>query len=217
MSGRRGAIKAVIWDFNGTLINDSELCVRSVNAQLDRRDLPTLTVETYRDVFGFPVADYYRRIGLNPDVEPMSDLSAEFFATYAPGLSSCPLHEGVQPTLHALRDAGIRQFILSAMEQEILEETLAQLGIAEFFDGVYGLSHLEGDSKLDRGRELFADFSIDPATTLMVGDTAHDAEVAVELGMQIALVGTGHQSEARLRSTGVDVLQGAAGILSLLD
>ena len=64
-------IEVVIWDFNGTILDDVDLVVRSVNGQLARRDLPSLTIERYRDIFGFPVADYYRRIGLDPDGETM--------------------------------------------------------------------------------------------------------------------------------------------------
>ena len=60
------ALEAVVWDFNGTLIDDLDLVIRSVNVQLGKRELPPLTLETYREVFGFPVKDYYRRIGRNP-------------------------------------------------------------------------------------------------------------------------------------------------------
>ena len=195
-------IETVIWDFNGTILDDLDLVVRSVNVQLARRELPQLTVERYRAVFGFPVADYYRRIGLNPDVETMSELSAEFFAMYAPGLASCPVHDGVHDALTAFQDAGFRQFVLSAMEQGLLTTTLDHLGISGFFEAVYGLSHLEGDSKLSRGRELLVEQGIRSETALLIGDTDHDAEVAQSLGVSVAIVSRGHQSEERIRAIG---------------
>lgn len=199
--------EAVVWDFNGTLIDDVDLVVRSVNAQLARRELPRLTVERYRDVFGFPVADYYRRIGLDTDREPMSELSAEFFEAYTPGLPSCPLHDGVRRALAALGDAGVRQFVLSAMEERMLSATIEHLGIDGFFAAVYGLSHLEGDSKVERGRELLASFAIRPDSAILIGDTDHDAEVAQALGISVALIAGGHQSAARLRATGCPVYE----------
>ncbi len=187
-----------------------------MNVQLTKRGLPRLTVERYRDVFGFPVADYYRRIGLDPDSEPMSELTAEFFEAYSPGLPSCSLHDGVHRALVAFRDAGVRQFVLSAMEERLLSATIAHLGIDGFFAAVYGLSHLEGDSKVSRGRELLEDFAIPPDTALMIGDTDHDAEVAEALGGAVALIARGHQSAARLRATGCPVYESFADLAAAL-
>ena len=194
-------IESVIWDFNGTLIDDLDLVVRTVNTQLTKRDLSPLTAEAYRDVFGFPVEDYYRRIGVTFENESMADLSADFFADYAPALNDCPLHDGALDTLRQLQTRGLKQFVLSAMEEGMLRGMIRHLGIQDFFDGVYGLSHQEADSKVSRGSELLKDFDIEPRTALLIGDTDHDAEVGEELGASIALVALGHQSEARLRQT----------------
>ncbi len=191
----------VIWDFNGTLIDDLDLAVQCINEQLARRSLPPLTTSSYRSVFGFPVEDYYRRIGLDPDSEPMADLSAEFFSAYDRGLKACSLHDDAVETLQLFKRRGCTQFVLSAMEENRLRATADHLGIGEFFAGIYGLSHLEGDSKLSRGRDLLRDFDIDPRTTMLVGDTRHDAEVAGALGMSATLVAQGHQSLVRLQDT----------------
>jgi phosphoglycolate phosphatase len=189
----------VVWDFNGTLIDDVELVVRSVNVQLAKRRLPLLTVERYRELFGFPVADYYRRIGLDPSAESMEVLSSEFHDAYVPGLMGCPLHAGVVDALERFRALGERQFVLSAMEEGLLRLAIEHLGIAEFFEAVYGLAHLEADSKITRGRELLANHDIRPETGLLIGDTDHDAEVAAALGLSVVLIAQGHQSEERLR------------------
>jgi phosphoglycolate phosphatase len=199
------SLESVIWDFNGTLIDDLDLVLRCVNGQLARRGLPLLTKASYRSVFGFPVEAYYRRIGLNPDAESMADLSAEFFSAYDAGLMECPLHEGVAELLQRFEKAGVRQFVLSAMEEVRLRAVIRHLGIEGFFEGIYGLAHLEGDSKVSRGQELLRDFDINPKTALVIGDTVHDGEVADALGIHAVLVTSGHQSAPRLRETGRDV------------
>ena len=198
-------LETVIWDFNGTLIDDVEHIVRSVNKLLAWRGLPVLTVASFRDVFGFPIMDYYRRIGLDLSVESMADLSAEFHDIYVPGLMECSLHSRVVETLEAFRKAGVRQFVLSVLEEQLLRTVIEHLGIGEYFTGTYGLGHLEGDSKLSRGREMLDDFGIRPETTILIGDTDHDAEVADVLGLAAILVAQGHQSFERLRATGCRV------------
>lgn len=189
----------VVWDFNGTLIDDVELVVRSVNGQLARRGLPPLTVERYRELFGFPVADYYGRIGLDPSAESVEELSSEFHDAYVPAFMDCPLHDGVVDALERFKARGVRQFVLSAMEEGLLCSAIEHLEIAGFFEAVYGLAHRKGDSKIDRGRELLADHDIRPDTGLLIGDTDHDAEVAAALGLSVVLIAQGHQSEERLR------------------
>jgi phosphoglycolate phosphatase len=195
-------LDAVIWDFNGTLIDDVDLTVRSVNVQLKRRGLPEITVDLLRQVFQFPVEDYYRRIGLDPTAESMSELSAEFHKEYMRGLPECLLHAGVGDALERFKAQGVRQFVLSAMGEELLRSAIEHLGVGGYFAAIYGLSHLEGDSKISRGRDLMNDYGIVPETTLLIGDTDHDAEVAEVLGISVILIAQGYQSEARCRKTG---------------
>ena len=164
-----------------------------------------MTKASFRELFGFPVVDYYRRVGFDLTSESMTDLSAEFHNAYVPGLAACPLHEGVVDALSIFRRAGVRQFVLSAMEETVLSSTVARLGIAEDFEAIYGLDHLEGDSKLDRAENLIDRFGIRPEASVLLGDTDHDADVAESLGLGVALVPTGHQSERRLRATGLPV------------
>ena len=199
--GPSQTVDCVIWDFNGTLIDDLDLVVRTVNTQLTKRDLSPLTAEAYRDVFGFPVEDYYRRIGVTFENESMADLSADFFADYTPALNDCPLHDGAFDALSQLQTQGLKQFVLSAMEEGMLRGMIRHLGIQDFFDGVYGLAHQEADSKVSRGSELLKDFDIEPSTALLIGDTDHDFEVAEALHLAAALISKGHQSEERLRKT----------------
>lgn len=198
-------VETIIWDFNGTLIDDLDLVVHSVNVQLAKRGLPALDVDEYRDVFGFPVQNYYRRIGVTFETETMAELSADFFSVYASALKDCPLYDQALETLDDFRRRGLRQFVLSAMEQSMLRSMIEHLGIAEFFEGVYGLAHQEADSKVSRARELQDAFNIDSQTALFIGDTTHDAEVAAALGMSIALISRGHQSPNRLEETGLPV------------
>ena len=54
----------VVWDWNGTLLNDLETGVQTLNDMFARRGMPAFSVEEYRERFGFPVIDFYRDAGL---------------------------------------------------------------------------------------------------------------------------------------------------------
>lgn len=207
-------VETVVWDFNGTLIDDVAMIVDAVNVQLAQRGLPLLTVRRYRDVFRFPVEEYYRVIGLDPEAEPIAELSAEFHDLYLARLIGSALHDGIEEALSVFEEAGAQQFVLSAMEEGRLRRSVERLGIADRFTAVYGLAHLEGDSKLTRGRDLVSDFRIAPEKAILIGDTNHDADVARALGMTPILVANGHQSARRLRATGRRVLPDARALVA---
>ena len=60
----------IIWDWNGTLLNDAWLCVEVMNGMLAKRNLPIRTLNQYMDIFDFPVKDYYVKLGYNFEKEP---------------------------------------------------------------------------------------------------------------------------------------------------
>jgi phosphoglycolate phosphatase len=195
----------LIWDFNGTLVDDVELALAAINRMLVRRGLTAVTRDVYRSVFGFPLADYYARLGVDVSRETAQDLADEFHAAYLPGLPACGLQDGVAEILELAERSGARQYVLSALEEVELRRAVTHLGIADRFTAIYGLDHRLGDSKLARGHELFARHGLRADRALFIGDMDHDAEVAAALGVEIALVAQGHQAPETLRACGCRV------------
>ncbi len=103
--------------------------------------------------------------------------------------------------LDPFRDKGFRQFVLSAMQHEMLEKTLELKGILHFFEGVAGLKDHYAVSKTEQGKQLIRTYRIDKREALLIGDTTHDFEVATELGVKCILIADGHQSIERLMQT----------------
>jgi len=201
----------IVWDWNGTLLDDTQAGVNAVNGMLAQRGLPLIGVPYYRDVFGFPVRDFYRTIGFRLEQEDWDALARDFHDRFLAD-PAIRLHKHAVATLEAFRQAGIGQSILSASEQGILDAMLAGYGIAHYFDGVYGVDNLYGHSKRELGRALLARLGLPPALVLLIGDSLHDYEVANELGTGCLLVSQGHQSHARLVQSGAPVLDDLAEI-----
>ena len=68
----------IIWDWNGTLLDDAEMCLEAINIMLKKRNLPELSMERYRDVFTFPVIEYYREVGFDFTLEAWDPVATEF-------------------------------------------------------------------------------------------------------------------------------------------
>ena len=201
------AVKSsVIWDWNGTLLDDVEICIASINRLLARRELPAMTVDRYRKVFTFPVQRYYEEMGFDFTAESFADVAVEYHDAYEELVPGANLHGDAMAALDQLRDGGALQVVLSALEEQRLRNELRVRSIDHYFTHVYGLSDLHARSKSERGRELLEAIGSNGAGCWMIGDTDHDAEVAESIGVQCILVSCGHHSEGRLRSTGARVV-----------
>ena len=183
----------VVWDFNGTVLNDVRLGIDCVNQMLEKRGLPILPDENaYRHVFGFPIDKYYRRLGFDFEKEDYDTvLAPEWVALYLAGESSCPVNEGVRETLAAIRDRGISQIMLSASNLQQLKGQLSRLGLKDAFDEILGLDNIHARSKAFLAVEWKTRHP--DARPLFVGDTEHDADVAEAIGADCILYLGGHQ------------------------
>jgi len=198
--------EAIIWDWNGTLLDDVNIAVEAINHLLHDRNLMPLTLGRYLDVFTFPVQNYYEQIGFNLINEPFEIPAMQFIAIYNKTVETCGLHPEVVPLLRWLHEHGYRQFILSAMEQQQLEKTVDDTGIRFYFENLCGLDNHYATSKVDKGKSLISENGLNPERILMIGDTVHDYEVAQTIGCKCILVAKGHQSKERLLSSGATVV-----------
>ena len=201
-------IQSVIWDWNGTLLDDTLLCLDTINQLLDDRNLNKIDEVTYKELFGFPVIDFYTQLGFDFTKESFEALSVDYMKIYMEGLKKAPLAYTASYALKRVRKKGKLQYILSAMEKPDLVDSLIKKGIKSYFSKIYGNTNKLGNGKVSIGKTLIENEQLIPGDTLIVGDTIHDYEVAKELGCQVILVSSGHQNSKRLKALGVPVVEG---------
>ena len=207
----------IVWDFNGTLLDDLHIVVDTINELLERRDLQRRDDTFHRRYFAFPVATYYELIGFNLEAEDFEQVSHEYHNGYFRRFPFARLHQGAAELLADVVGSGARNFALSAMEEHALIESLASLGIKDFFSGVYGLSDHRAHSKLQRGQDMIAEHGLEPADTVFIGDTSHDMDVALATGMTPVGISIGHQSPERFDTERVQVVNDFVELRNLLE
>ncbi|MDR2514064.1 MAG: HAD family hydrolase [Christensenellaceae bacterium] len=202
----RAKYSHLIWDWNGTLLNDLDWAIASMNRMLKRRGLPEMrSVAAYHAVFGFPVAEYYRRIGLDLEKEPFSALANEYMALYHGGdRRHCALQAGAPEVLRAAKALGLCQVLLSASERQNLLGQLRFFGAEDFFDEVLGVADVYAAGKTEIGLRFIERAA--PRRALLVGDTKHDFAVAAALGADCVLFSSGHESREALLRLGPPVI-----------
>lgn len=207
----------IIWDWNGTLLNDLDLCIQSINTLLERRNLPQINGSRYKEVFSFPVKNYYKAIGFDFNKEDFAIPAREFIDLYNGKTFQCQLQKGSVEILDAFKNAGCNQYVLSAMKQNTLDKSISHFQLESYFQGIYGIEDHYAHSKIHRGKHLLFELNDqERKDAWIIGDTIHDYEVAEELNTKCILVADGHQSKERLLSTGAHVvskLEDLPGIL----
>lgn len=147
-------IKYLIWDWNGTLFNDVQLGVEIINNLLKLNDLALITFEKYRDIFTFPISDYYKIVGFDFNKTSFEELGKMFMDEYERRKNEMDLFSGARNILELARKKGIRQSILSAYKHDTLVEILKHYKILEFFESISGLDNIYAGSKEHLGIEL---------------------------------------------------------------
>ncbi len=181
------------------MLNDVEMCVRCMNVLLTERQLPLLSVASYRQVFGFPVKDYYEKIGFDFSRENFEVPAKAFMDLYHQFLGETALFPCVEEVLEHFQRKGFRQFIVSAMEHDSLVKTLKERKIDSYFEAVSGIDNIYAGGKTEMARQFIRKLHLPKEAVVFIGDTLHDLEVAQTLKLDALLVASGHQAGERLR------------------
>jgi len=206
--------KHIMWDWNGTLLNDAWMAVMVINQVLEKRGMPTIDQDHYQKIFGFPVIDYYRRLGFDFKEESFEVVGTEFIDGYEEHRFDVALHEGAVDTLEKLGELGVTHSILSAYKQNTLDELVAHFGLTHHFKRIIGLDNHYAHSKVDNAIQWMSELPFETSDVLFVGDTEHDFEVAQAIGVDCVLIVGGHQTRTALENTGARVV---ASVLDVKD
>ncbi len=206
--------KTVIWDFNGTIMDDVALCMASLNTMLKKRGMPVLeNVESYHKIFRFPIKEYYRLAGFDFEKEPYEKLAVEWVGLYTKGESELTLTDGFTDAWTFIKKHGAKQIILSASETDMLYRHLTILGLQDKFDEILGTSDIYAEGKIEMAKRCLG---TSHAEAVLIGDTPHDAETARSIGVDCILYAGGHASRDALLRTGLPVISRLSQLKDIL-
>ena len=206
----------IIWDWNGTLLDDTRVCIDCMNILLTNRNKPLINFEQYRSIFTFPVKEYYEAAGFDFSKEPFDTPALQFIDLYRRRIQNAGLQTDARYILEYFRKQGFPQAILSAMQHDFLEETIGMHDIQDYFTYIQGIGDHFGNGKADQASILMQASGYLPEEVIFIGDTIHDHEVALETGCEAILVSNGHQSNERLKQTGRRVIKNLSELKMIL-
>lgn len=197
--------ECVVWDWNGTIVDDVNASLLSVNDMLIKRNLPLITLEQYHQYLDTPIYKFYEHI-FDLNKITFDIIQTEFNLGYNKHISDNPLNDGALTIMQKLRLNDIKQVIVSSSNQDIVQRGAERLSVAEYIDFISGSSDNFVGSKVERAIGVISKITTDYSKVVVIGDTLHDCQLANEIGADCILLSTGHQSKADLLTTGKPVI-----------
>ena len=142
----------IIFDWNGTLINDAFVFVNVLNTLLKKRNLEKISLKKYREVFCFPIKAFYKKIGIDVSDKSFEQLKTEFICEYNKRKYDAGLFVGTRLVLEKLSAMGLSLSILSASNQEVLDDLTKYYSINKCFDFIFGVDNYIADGKIENGK-----------------------------------------------------------------
>ncbi|SED51329.1 Phosphoglycolate phosphatase, HAD superfamily [Streptomyces sp. 2131.1] len=209
----------LVWDWNGTLLDDNTAVVGATNAAFGEVGLAPITVEQYREMYCIPIPRFYERLmGRLPTDAEWERMDGVFHRHYTEQRDACGLTAGAAELLAQWQLTGRSQSIMSMYRHEELLPVVRGFGIERHFVRVDGRTGPSGGSKSEyMARHLAAMEAISPHRTVVIGDAVDDAVAAAHAGAKAVLYTGGSHSRASLEKAGVPVVDSLTEAITLAE
>ena len=212
------ARKHLVWDWNGTLLDDLSLVVSATNRTFEQVGGRLVDADEHRRRFRRPVAEFYAEILERAvDAEEFEELDRIFHDAYRVGLTSMSLAADAEA---AIREWPGSQSLLSMWFHDELVPAVHTYGLTKVFTRIDGRpTEVDGGLKAGHLARHLAEQQIAGTDTVLIGDSIDDAEAAESVGAAVVLYTGGFTDPERLRASGrpvADTLLGAVSLAQVL-
>ncbi len=201
----------IVFDWAGTLADDQELTWRLTNETVRTFGHASVDFETYCREFSLPALDFYRKFCPGTHQQEIETVFSDLCRRRYPAMVN--MWPGVREGLACLT-CKHRLFLMSTLDQGMLEETLQLLEVRNYFQAVRG--SIEDKTKALPG--LLKEWRLSLDETVAVGDTPHDILAAKAASVQPLGVSYGYSSIERMEGAEPDlVFQNFSALLRYFD
>ncbi len=186
----------VLWDWNGTIIDDLVYNFNIVNTLLLEKCLAPISLEEYRKKFCFPIKKFYDEIGLKCNTSEYEVIANKYQILYESKIKEIELSYRIKELMAFLHEINIKQFLFTSSNKSTLMTQLAlYTGIVPLIDGIICQNNNLGIGKA----ELFYRWKmeqgiIDCSSIVIIGDTYYERDIATNFGADSILIKSGHQN-----------------------
>ena len=209
-----GARTHLVWDWNGTLLDDLTLVVSATNHAFAHIGGPAVSADEHRRQFRRPIAEYYAEVlGRAVGTEEFERLDKIFHDAYRLGLTTCAL---AGDAAAAIRSWPGSQSLLSMWFHDELVPAVDTYGLTGLFARIDGFrATVGGDLKAGHLAAHLEGLGVAGDQVVLIGDSLDDAAAAASVGGVCVLYTGGFTDPYRLRASGLPVADTLTGAVEL--
>ncbi len=212
LHNKRGSYPAaVVWDLDGTIIDSAPDLAAALNILLEEHGKAPICEANVRQMIGNGVAKLIERgfaeSGVIVGAAELQSLQPRFMSIYTPRATELSrLYPGAQSAIQAFHESGVAQAVCTNKPELVSRAILHDMNLAQYFELVVG-----GDTFEHRKphalplQSCLSALGTNVESTLMIGDSAVDADTARAVGMTIGLVTHGYARQP-VETLGADFL-----------
>ena len=181
----------LVFDWDGTLMDSAAAIVGSLQAACADLELPVPADAQARYVIGLGLTDAMRHI--LPELPPAEypRVVERYRAQFLRRDGGTTLFPGAAELIRELHAAGYLLAVATGKTRVGLERVLVATQLKQYFDASRCADETHSKPHPAMLQELMRELLIEPQATLMIGDTAHDLQMAVNAGVPALAVSYG--------------------------
>jgi phosphoglycolate phosphatase len=186
----------IVFDWDGTVVDSTAVISSSIQAACRDLNLPVPSDEAARHVIGMGLVEALRHAVPDAPPEMYQPLAERYRHYYLAQDEAIPLFEGVRDTIRELREAGYQLAVATGKSRMGLERSMRTSGMAAYFHATRTADQTFSKPHPAMLLEIMDELGVDPARVLMVGDTTHDLQMALNAGVDaVGLTHGAHPAE----------------------
>jgi phosphoglycolate phosphatase len=189
----------IVFDWDGTVMDSTAVIAASIQAACRDLELPVPDEETARHVIGLGLMQALRHAVPSAPEKMYEPLVARYRHHFLSQNNGIPLFDQARETIMELHDAGYQLAVATGKNRNGLDHALESTGMGEYFHATRTADRTFSKPHPAMLLEIMDELDVPPERTLMVGDTTHDLQMAINAGVHAVGVTHGAHPEEQLR------------------
>ena len=181
----------IAFDWDGTLFDSTASIVRCLQEAVQDVGGTRPTHEQASYVIGLSLPLALRHVAGDISADKYPLLTERFRYHYVRHMNDITLFDGAVELLHKLRDQGYKLAVATGKNRRGLDEVLQTVNLTQVFHATRTADQTASKPDPLMLHELMEELDVTPQRTLMVGDTTHDLQMALNAGCPSVAVSFG--------------------------
>lgn len=190
----------IIFDWDGTLVNSIDWIVQCIQQAAAQCNCPVPTAEAVKDIIGLSIENAMRTLFPDLPDDSKSNISKQYSQIFfSRPISRDDLFPGIYELLLQLRQQGYLLAVATGKKSSGLAQAMQATDLAQFFSTTRSVDQAASKPDPLMIEQIVTELGVHKSRTLMVGDSVHDLQMALNAQIASVAVTCGAHSETVLK------------------